>query len=514
MIDDLLSAASLVLGWQTFAAIVLGTVIGLVIGAIPGLTATMGMALLSPFTFFVEPLIGIPFLIGLYKGGTFGGSVSAILIGTPGTASNAATLLDGYEMRKRGEAGKALYGALHASLIGDMFGTLALIFIAPLLALIAIKFGPHEFFALVVFSMTMVCYVSGNSLSKGVLAASLGLFFALVGSDPIGGTPRFTFGLNDLGGGINVIALVTGVFGITEVLIQMETFGRRGRGVPDLAGVVLGRAHIALSTLIGHVRNIVRSSLIGTLIGALPGIGAETSSWVAYGLAKRASKTPERFGSGDLDGVLAPEAANNAVCGAAMIPMLVFGIPGDIVTAILMSALIAQGLQPGPFLISEHRDVIYGLFIAVLMATVALYVFGRLTMSWWVRILSIPRPLLYSMVVVFCAVGTFSVQSSAFDLAVMFAFGILGYVMRKLDMAVAPMVLAFVLSKIMEESLRRGLVQSDGSFLDFFQRPIAAFFLVLTGLVLISFALVEWRKRERNEGASGEDHQRSAEERE
>lgn len=492
--EDLFAAVMAVFTWKTIIAISLGTIVGLMIGAIPGLSATMGMALLSPFTFFVEPLVGIPFLIGLFKGGTFGGSVSAILIGTPGTAANAATLLDGYEMRKKGRAGAAMMGALNASLIGDTFGTVALIFGAPALALIAIQFGPHEFFALVLFSLTMICYVSGRSLAKGVLAASLGVFFALIGTDPIGGTERLSFGLRELQGGLNVIALVTGLFGITEVLIQIESFGRSRRPIVESVSVHLVGAGMQLRDVWSHMRTIIRSSLVGTFIGALPGIGSETSPWVAYGLAKRASRTPEKFGTGTLDGVVAPEAANNAVCASAMIPMLVFGIPGDIVTAILMSALIAQGLQPGPFLISEHRDVIYGLFVSVLFATVALYLFGRLTMRWWIRILTIPRPLLYSIVVAFCVVGTYSVKSSSFDLAVMFAFGLIGYAMRKLDIAIAPMLLAFVLAKILEESLRRGLVQSDGSILAFFERPITAIILVLTAIVLVTFGVLEWRR--------------------
>lgn len=494
MIEDLLSAALLVLNWQTILAISAGTIVGLMIGAIPGLSATMGMALLSPFTFFVHPLIGIPFLIGLFKGGTFGGSVSAILVGTPGTAANAATLLDGYEMRKKGKAGEALLGALHASLVGDFFGTIALIFGAPALALIAIKFGPIEFFALILFSLTMICYVSGRSLAKGVLAATLGILFALIGTDPIGGTPRLTFGLLELQGGLNVIALVTGLFGITEVLIQIEKFGTTAIIKNTSETVYLGTIRDNLKAVSKYLRTIIRSSLIGTFIGALPGIGSETSPWVAYGLAKRSSKDPESFGKGTLEGVVAPEAANNAVCGAAMIPMLVFGIPGDIVTAILMSALIAQGLQPGPFLLVEHRDVIYGLFMSVLLATFALYIFGRLTLRWWMKILTIPGPLLYSIIVTFCVVGTYAVKSSSFDLVVMFIFGIIGYIFRKLDIAIAPLLLSFVLAKILEESLRRGLIFADGNILAFFERPIAAIILGLTVVVLISFALIEWRK--------------------
>ena len=380
-----------------------------------------------------------------------------------------------------------------ATITGD--GTIALIFGAPALALIALKFGPLEFFSLILFSLTMICYVSGPSLAKGVLAATMGLLFALIGTDPLGGTPRLTFGLLELQGGLNVIALVTGLFGITEVLIQVEKFGPIEKAKNFSKDVYLPSIKENISLVSRHLRTIIRSSMIGTFIGALPGIGSETSPWVAYGLAKRASKKPEDFGKGSLDGVLAPEAANNAVCGAAMIPMLVFGIPGDIVTAILMSALIAQGLQPGPFLIVEHREVIYGLFMSVLFATFALYIFGRLTLRWWMKILTIPPALLYSLIVAFCVVGTYSVKTSSFDLAVMFVFGVIGYIFRKLDIALAPMLLAFVLAKILEESLRRGLVMVDGNIMAILQRPIAATILFLTLLVLITFAIIEFRKR-------------------
>jgi putative tricarboxylic transport membrane protein len=340
----------------------------------------------------------------------------------------------------------------------------------------------------------MICYVSGRSLAKGLLAATLGILFALIGTDPLGGTPRLTFGLLELQGGLNVIALVTGLFGITEVLIQIEKFGQNAytKNAPQM--VYLGTIRENLKAVSKYLRTIVRSSLIGTFIGVLPGIGSETSPWVAYGLAKRSSKDPDSFGKGTLEGVVAPEAANNAVCGAAMIPMLVFGIPGDIVTAILMSALIAQGLQPGPFLLVEHRDVIYALFMSVLIATFALYIFGRLTLKWWMRILTIPAPLLYSIIVTFCVVGTYSYKSSSFDLVVMFIFGIIGYIFRKLDIAIAPLLLSFVLAKILEESLRRGLIMVDGNILAFFERPIAAIILGLTVVVLISFVLIEWRK--------------------
>jgi putative tricarboxylic transport membrane protein len=495
MLADISTAFIAVMTWQTFLAVAAGTMAGLIIGAIPGLSATMGMALLSPFTFFMPPLIGIPFLIGVFKGGTFGGSISAILIGTPGTAANAATLADGYALRNKGRAGEALSAALNASLIGDLFGTIALVIGAPMLALVAIRFGPHEFFALVLFSLTMVCYVSGNSLAKGVLAATVGLVFALIGTDPIAGTQRLTFGISDLQGGLNIIALVTGLFGISEVLVQLEASGTDRTRAVERVDFKRRRVASELADIVKHLPTIVRSSLIGTFIGALPGIGSETSPWIAYGVAKRRSKTPEKFGEGSLEGVMAPEAANNAVCASAMIPMLVFGIPGDIVTAILMSALIAQGLQPGPFLIVDHRDVIYGLFISVFLSSIALYVLGRLTMRWWITVLSIPKPLLYAIIVAFCVVGTYSVKSSEFDLAVMLLFGVIGYGFRKLNIALAPMLLAFVLSKYLETSLRHGLVQSDGSLFAFFERPITAVILVLTVLMLATFVLAGFRRR-------------------
>jgi putative tricarboxylic transport membrane protein len=494
MLHDLLAAGAAVFTFNVLIAIAIGMFVGLVIGAIPGLTITMGMALLSPFTFFVEPVLGISFLIGLYKGGTFGGTISAVLIGTPGTASNAAVMEDGFALKNQGKAGIALHGGLLGALVGDFAGSIALVFMAPALASVAIHFGPQEFFALVLFSLTMVCYVSGTSLTKGLIAAGFGLFLSLIGTDPIGGTQRLTFGISDLSSGIETIAIVTGLFGIAEVLIQMEKFGRGETGQPPPISSI-GSIHIPFRDFISRWATILRSSMIGTFIGILPGIGAETSTWVSYGVAKRLSKHPERFGKGELDGVIAPEAASNAECGAAMIPMMVFGIPGDIVTAILMSAFIAQGLQPGPFLLTEHRETIYSLFLSVLVSTVFLYVVGRATMPWWGKILSIPTPLLYGMVVIFCIVGTYSIHSNVFDIYVMLAFGVIGYFMRKFGIAIAPMILTFILSTILEESLRRGLVQSGGSILSFAERPIAAFFFALTVVVLFSFAWSEIRSR-------------------
>ncbi len=482
MLDSLLAAIASAAQPASLLGIFVGTAIGVVIGALPGLTATMGMALLSPFTFFLPPTVGIPFLIGLYKGGTFGGSISAVLIGTPGTASNAATMLDGYALAKKGEGPRALSLALWASVFGDLIGTLSLVIGAPLLAAFALRFGSPEFFALTLFSLTLVCYVSGASLAKGLLAASIGMTLALVGTDPIGGSPRFTFGIQDLGAGIGVIPLAIGLFGLSEVLVQLTGFRAKDLDAPIRATTFPIKQ--AIVELRCYPRTIMRSSLIGTAIGALPGVGAETSNWVAYGMAKRASREPESFGKGNVEGVIAPEVAANAVCGAAMVPMLVFGIPGDIVTAIMMGALIAQGLQPGPSLIAENASVFYSLFVSMFFAMIALAVVGYFSVRYAGRILSAPKPLLFSVVTVLCFAGTYAVNASVFDVGLMVCFGVIGWLMRQFGIPIAPLVLAFILSRLVEDSLRRTLIHADGSLLVFFERPIALVFLVLTVLIL------------------------------
>jgi putative tricarboxylic transport membrane protein len=490
MLEAIGGAIFHVLQPQVLFATAIGTIIGIIIGALPGLTATMGMALLAPFTFFMDPVVGISLLIGLYKGGTFGGTISAVLIGTPGTASNAATMLDGFQMAKRGEAGRALGCSLAGSVFGDFIGSACLVVGAPLLASIALRFGSPEFFALTIFAVTMVCYVSGRSLAKGLMAAGIGFALALIGTDPIGGSPRLTFGVPDLSAGIGVIALAIGLFGFSEVLMQLETYAPSAE---KITGIVRIDVRQVARDLRNNVANVIRSALTGTLIGALPGIGAETSNWVAYGMAKRASKEPETFGRGNIAGVIAPEVAANAVCGAAMVPMLIFGIPGDIVTAIMMGALIGQGLQPGPNLIQENPAVFYSLFANMFVSMLMLAFFGYAAIKFAGRILSVPPPILFTGVAVLCVAGTCAVSSSLFDVGLMVAFGFLGYAMRKLDIPVPPLVLAFILSRLIEESFRRSLIQGDGTVWIFLQRPIAACFLGLTALVLAGLLLQQVR---------------------
>lgn len=467
-------------------------VIGVVVGALPGLTATMGMALLAPFTFFLDPTVGIAFLIGLYKGGTFGGSISAVLLGTPGTASNAATVLDGYELAKKGQGPRTLSLALWSSVVGDFVGTVALVVGAPILAAFALRFGSPEFFALTLFSLTLVCFVSGASLAKGLFAASVGLALAVIGTDPIGGSPRMTFGIPDLRAGIGVIPLAIGLFGLSEVLVQLSGYRPEDKRLPS--GEFRLPFREILRELGRYARTILRSSFIGTVIGALPGIGAETSNWIAYGMARRASSRPESFGKGNVEGVIAPEVSGNAVCGAAMVPMLVFGIPGDIVTAIMMGALIAQGLNPGPRLISDNPEIFYSLFVSMFYSMVALAIFGSIAIRHAGRILNTPKPILFSVVAVLCFAGTYAINASLFDVGVMVAFGVLGWLFKQIDVPIAPLVLAFILSRLIEDSLRRTLIQGDGTIFVLLQHPVALFFLVLTVAMAGSILVTQVRR--------------------
>lgn len=491
MLEQLWQSAGQVLRWEALAMIVAGNLLGMVIGALPGLTATMGMAIFSPLTFFMPPLVGIPFLLGLYKGGTYGGSISAILLGTPGTASNAATVMDGYPMAQRGRAGKALKAAIYASTIGDLFSDVVLVLAVGPLALIALKFGPPEFFALILFSLTVIATLAGRSMTKGLVSALLGVSLALVGIDPISGASRFTFGIADLQGGITFIPLMIGLFGLSEILVQIS----RPRESLTVLGAREDRAANRVSfreILGGYWRTVIRSALVGSALGALPGIGTETSCWVAYGMAKRASRNPERFGRGELEGVIAPEVGNNAVCGATLVPLLTFGIPGDVVTAVMMGAFIAQGLQPGPLLFRRHLDVIYGIYVALFLASLVMLVVATITIHLWVRVLRVPRALLYPVVLMLCVAGSYAINSSIFDVGLMVVFGVVGYGMRVAGFAVPPMVLAFILSPMLEQALTQSLIMSTGSPLIFFTRPIAALFM---GLSLVSVFLLARRAR-------------------
>lgn len=466
-------------------AALLGLAAGIVVGAMPGLTATMAVAVLAPFTFLMEAIVGIPFLLGVYKGAIYGGSIPAITINTPGTAAAAATALDGHVLARKGQARRALEMSLYASVIADLIATMVLIFVAAPLAAAALKFSSPEFTMLFIFSLTMIAAVSGRSITKGLISASLGVLLATMGLDPMSGQMRFTFGVTDLMGGVSLVPLLIGIFAISEVLLQAE------RGVPpiDAIGYSKREPRVTWADLKGSARAIFRSSGIGIGLGALPGLGAEISCWIAYGIARRRSKSPQTFGKGSVEGIAAAEAGNNAVCPAALIPMLVFGIPGDTITAVLLGAFMAQGLLAGPLLFVKHGEVLYSLFALLILTNVMLLVFGYVAIRYLRKITLIPSGLLYPVVTVMCAAGAFAVNSSFFDLIIMMAGGVLGYGMRKTGVPIPPLVIAMLLAPGLENALRQSLVLSGGDISIFVTRPISAgiMALLLAGLAVIGF---------------------------
>lgn len=480
LLDGLVYVASL---WSIGAALS-GLAAGIVIGAIPGLTATMAVAVLTPFTFFMDATIGIPFLLGIYKGAIYGGSIPAILINTPGTAAAAATALDGNVLARRGEGRRALEISLYASVIADFLATILLIGVAGPLASIAIKFGAPELTMLFAFSLTMIAAVSGDSLLKGLISAAIGILLACVGLDPMSGVQRLTFGSVDLLAGISLVPLLIGMFALSEVLVQVEA----GAGAQKAADP--GRTRASLADLRRTLVTILRATGIGAFLGALPGIGAEISCWIAYGDAKRRSRRPEEFGRGSIEGVAAAEAGNNAVCPSALIPMMVFGIPGDTITAVLLGAFMAQGLLPGPMLFASHGPVLYGLFALLLVTNVMLLAFGLVAIRHLAKIVLIPPGLLLPSVTALCFTGAFAVNSALFDIVIMLAGGLAGYLMRKASVPISPLVIALLIAPRLENSLRQSLVLSDGDLSIFVTRPIAASIAALLAGVLILFG---WR---------------------
>lgn len=459
-------------------AIALGTFGGLIIGALPGLTATMGVALLIPLTFGMAPVMGINMLIGIYIGGIYGGCVSSILLRTPGTPASAATVLDGYPMAQKGRAGAALGMATVGSAVGGLFAAIVLATLAPQLAAIALEFGAPEYFALALFGLTIIASLSGDIL-KGAISGMLGVLIACVGADPITGVLRYTFGVSGFASGFAFTPALIGLFALSEVFGQMEKFA---------TGEIVSRKITGRWPSWAELREsrsaLVRGSIIGTFIGIVPGTGSGTASWIAYNEVRRASKTPEKFGTGHAPGIAATESANNAVCAAALIPLLALGIPGDVVTAVLMGGLMIQGLAPGPLMFQSNPDVIVGIFGGTFLATIFMFAFGMALIPVFSRILMIPRHILSVSIVLFCFIGSFAINLNPVDLYTMVGFGVLGWGMQKFGFSQAALCIALILGPMMESNLRRGLLQTHDNLLEFASGPITQLFLLLTVLSL------------------------------
>jgi len=495
MWENFLVGASIIFKWHNIAAIVFGSAFGIIVGAIPGLTATMAVALMIPMTFNLEPVTAIMMLLGVYKGGIYGGSISAILIKTPGTPAAAATVLDGYQLTQQGKSGKALKMAIYASCMADTLSDFVLIAVAPPLARFALRFGPREIAMLILFGLTVIAGVSGRSIIKGMISGAFGLLLATVGLDPILTTRRFTFDIVDLDSGISLIPFMIGLFALSEVFFQL---GKKGHTEEEVYAIPRSKRpednRVSWSEFKANLKTILRGTFIGTVIGVIPGIGTGIAAFISYGEAKRASKHPEEFGKGSLEGVAAAEAGNSAVCGATLIPLLTLGIPGDIVTAVIMGAFLIHGLVLGPLLFKEHAALVYALFVGIIVCDVTYFLLAFLFIRIAYVLGKVPRSWLFPIVMVFCVVGAYAINNSLFDLGVMLAAGILGYYMQKFGYALAPMLIAFILGPIGETAIRQSLLMSNGSVTIFFTRPIALFFLALTALSIFAIVSRHLRK--------------------
>lgn len=471
----LIAVLTNVFTFKIFLFIILGVFTGICIGALPGLTATMGVALVLPLTFGMEATPGILLLIGVYVGAIYGGSISAILLRTPGTPAAAATVLDGYEFSKRGESGRALGISTISSFIGGLVSVIALWLISPQLAKLALRFSAPEFFLLAIFGLSIIASISGNSLAKGILCGGLGIALSFIGIDSITGYPRFTFSNINLLSGMSIIPVMIGLFAMSQAFSTIENIF-----TPDQVSQKVSNVWPSKDDWKIILKTAPVSGVIGMLIGIVPGAGAEIGAFVSYSQAKRMSKHPERFGTGITEGIAAPEAGNNGVTGGALIPMLTMGVPGDAVAAILIGALTVQGLQPGPLLFTEHTTLVYSIFLGMFIANVAMLVLGLSSLKLFVKVLSVPKAILTPMIFILCVVGSYAINTNFFDVGVMLFFGIIGYFLQKADFSVSPAVLGLILGPMAEANFRRALLMSEGSYQIFFDSIIAWVFLILT----------------------------------
>lgn len=462
-----------------------GCFIGLVIGVLPGLGPLMGIILLTPVALYLPPVAGMGLLIAIFVGGSCGGAVSAILLRIPGTPLAAATLLDGYPMAQRGKAAEAIGIAISASALGGLLGGLCLIFLSPLLAAVALRFGPPEYFALTLLGLISITVVSRESTVKGLMVGAVGMLFSTIGMDQFASAYRFTFDLPQMLGGFHIVAMVVGLFALSEMFIQIESgdLDRQSR-------VELVRASWrALLITLKRWLNLIRSSLIGIFFGALPGAGGVIAAFTSYAVARSASKEPETFGKGNPDGVVATEAANNACCGGTLIPTLALAIPGDASSAVLMGALILVGFFPGPELFENNIDIVGGIFLAYITANVALFFLGIIFTPVFASVLRLKKKHLIPIVTLLSVIGVYAIQGSAFDLWIMLGFGVIGYFLRKYEYPLAPMVIGAVLGPICENNFRRSLVLSADDYNIFIDRPITLTILIICAIAIIATCL-------------------------
>ena len=482
-IGGLLGGFAVVLTAQNLYLCLIGSVIGTLVGVLPGLGPLAALALLLPVTFTLPPVGGMVMLCSIFYGAMYGGSTTSVLLNIPGEAASVVTCIDGHQMARQGRAGAALGIAAMGSFIAGTVGVVVMTFFAPLIAAAAIRFGPPENFALMVLGLVCTLFMITGSAVKGVLMVALGFLAAAVGLDVVNGKERFAFGSVNLGGGIDLLAVVIGLFGLAEVLVNVETLAKNTVLAERIRGLWPTPADWRAAW-----RPMLRGSGLGFLLGLVPGGGPVTASFMSYMLEKRISSQPERFGKGAIEGVAGPESANNAAVAGSIIPVLSLGIPGNPVTALLLGALIIQGVQPGPLFMTQRPDLFWGIVASMYIGNVLLLVLNLPLVGLWAQLLRVPYRVLFPVVLLLCVVGSYSANRNVFDLWVMLVFGVGGYLLRKLEYDLAPFVIAFVLAPLLEQSLRQALVMSPDGAMILLQRPVTAL-LLAAGAVLAALML-------------------------
>ncbi len=485
LLHNLANGFGLLTGVPQIVAIIAGVILGILAGAMPGLSPSMGVALLVPFTYKMNPSVALILLASIYIAANYGGSITAVTINTPGTPSAVVTSFDGYPLTRKGKAGVGLGTSLIASTVGGMIGVVILIFFSIPLAKLAVKMHPSEYFALAMFGLTTVASLGGKNWAKAFVAAMFGLLINTIGIDPISGVSRFTFGFFRLYDGFSLIPALIGLFALSEVFLRLEEHKFAKKNI---------RAEFKKETWPSFKDywklkwTILRSSVIGTLIGIFPGAGATIAAFLSYDVAKRSSKHPEKFGTGIPEGVAASEAANSSSVGGAMVPLLTLGIPGSATTAVLIGALMIHNLNPGPLLFKTNPEVVYSLFASLLVANFVMLVLGMWGSKLWIKVTAIPKNVLYPMIIVISIIGSFAVNYSFFDVASCIGFGLIGWLLRRYGFPVAPIVLGIVLGKLAEENFRRAVIM--GGYSIFFTRPASAIMLLIA-VLSFSYPLIK-----------------------
>lgn len=497
MMQYLIPATGLLFTLENILWINIGVFIGSVFAAIPGLSVILCVILFLPVTYTMSAIPGMMFLLGIYCAGGYGGSVSAILINTPGTPHAAATMLDGHPLSKQGRTKAALKIALYASTFGGVFSALMLLFLGPQVARMAAKLGTPEYFMVCVFGLTIIAGVSGKSIIRGLISACLGLFISCIGSDPMTSYDRFTFGISRLYLGMDLAVCLIGLFALVEIMAKSE---RRLDSLKLDAAKIKDDGKITKEEYKRMIRPVIMSSIIGSLVGIIPGTGASEASWFSYSQAKNMSKHPEEFGHGSVEGIAAAESANNAVTGATLIPLLTLGIPGDGTVAIMLSALMINGLNPGLSLFTTDGDIMYAIMLGLILVNLFMLLQGKFLTSLFAKVVSIPQEILTPIIVIFCFAGAYSVNGNYFDVGIVLVFAVLAWILRKLDLPAVPILLGMVLGSMTETNFRRALLISNGNPGIFFS---SIFCWIFVALIIFAVAAIVRGKIKEQKAAKG-----------